>query len=139
MCTAFWESGGLALSGGMDGKIWLWSMPEDPANTNQCIGGDMFHAGCYDNHTDAVWDIQVHPKDDFLISASADGTVKLWKLGNPQSFKRNFVFTNGKEKEHTVPTSVAWINTAPDQFAATYVSGQVTFFQFQNNHILINI
>lgn len=32
-------------------------------------------------HADAVWSIAYHSSDNRLVSASADGTIKLWEPG----------------------------------------------------------
>lgn len=35
--------------------------------------------GILSGHTDAVWNVAVHPDTEHAISCSADGTCKLWK------------------------------------------------------------
>ena len=37
-------------------------------------------------HTDAIWDLAVHPTSGLLLSCASDGTCRLWnhQLTNPQ-------------------------------------------------------
>ena len=37
-------------------------------------------------HQNAIWDLTVHPIQDLLISAGADGVCKLWKPFNVAEF-----------------------------------------------------
>ena len=37
-------------------------------------------------HQNAIWDLVVHPTQDLLISAGADGVCKLWKPFNVAEF-----------------------------------------------------
>ena len=44
------------------------------------------HRGVLQGHSDAVWDLAVHPKSGLLLSCGADGSVRLWNhtLTSPQ-------------------------------------------------------
>ena len=33
-----------------------------------------------EGHTDAVWDLAVHPFQSLVLSASADATIRLWNI-----------------------------------------------------------
>jgi len=72
---------GVIFSGSLDATIRVWQTPPptydtyssyDPSMTLETLIG----------HTDSVWDVALLPSRDYeegyLVSASADGTVKVW-------------------------------------------------------------
>lgn len=72
---------GVIFSGSMDATIRVWQTPPatydtysayDPSMTLETLIG----------HTDSIWDVALLPSRDYeegyLVSASADGTIKVW-------------------------------------------------------------
>ena len=49
-----------------------------------------------EGHTDAVWDIAAHPSANVCISASADGTVKIWKYTESKPLVSSLVHPQSK-------------------------------------------
>lgn len=41
---------------------------------------DSFGVKTMTDHTDAVWDLAMHPSLPILLSASSDGTVRMWDI-----------------------------------------------------------
>ncbi|KAL3115423.1 hypothetical protein niasHT_020096 [Heterodera trifolii] len=74
--------GETCYTGGLDGTICCWTVPQmtggldiyqtfDPSVLQERLCG----------HTDAVWCLCFHSASNRLISASADGTIKIWIVG----------------------------------------------------------
>uniref|UniRef100_A0A914I4P5 Striatin N-terminal domain-containing protein n=1 Tax=Globodera rostochiensis TaxID=31243 RepID=A0A914I4P5_GLORO len=73
--------GETCYTGGLDGKICCWTVPAtggldiyqtfDPSVLQERLCG----------HTDAVWCLCFHSASNRLISASADGTIRIWIVG----------------------------------------------------------
>ena len=64
-------------------------------------------------HSDAVWDVKAHPTMPWVLSASADGSLKLWDVSN-FSLKSTFWYGGSKpnsgDSEFKAPTSICWGN-----------------------------
>ncbi|KAI3422617.1 hypothetical protein GPALN_013117 [Globodera pallida] len=73
--------GETCYTGGLDGNICCWTVPAtggldiyqtfDPSVLQERLCG----------HTDAVWCLCFHSASNRLISASADGTIRIWIVG----------------------------------------------------------
>jgi striatin 1/3/4 len=64
-------------------------------------------------HSDAVWEIELHETAPLLISASADGSLKLWDIQN-FALKSTYWFSGAVKSAGSVfesPTSVCWNNS----------------------------
>ncbi|WVQ77197.1 hypothetical protein IAR50_006880 [Cryptococcus sp. DSM 104548] len=110
------------FSASLDSTIRLWKLPPhdhdpyapwDPSTAIQTLVG----------HTEAVWDICLLPSREIakpgkeatearLVSASADGSVKLWERSGSSEWKLSKSFNSfGKDaKGVVVPTSLAVYN-----------------------------
>lgn len=121
----------LLYSGGQDGTIRVWEVPfaelVDPYSN---IGGKNFCVGVWEGHQDAVWSLSHNPVSDSMLSASADGSVMLWKLPGVGDSSE---LTNHPVKKYNLigdltPTACAWVQTDLEYFAAGYNSHFLTIF-----------
>lgn len=62
-----------------------------PMVSNSCLislspTDPQLNMGELKGHTDAIWDLAVHPTSGFLLSCASDGSCRLWnhQLTNPQ-------------------------------------------------------
>lgn len=105
-------SGDRCISGSLDSTIRVWNLPNCNVDPYDAYDPDVL-AHVLVGHTDAIWDLAVqaanganirHPN---LLSCSADGTVRLWSIGEVPSFKETFKF------DSTIPTSVDFVRSGP--------------------------
>ncbi|KAF8324741.1 WD40-repeat-containing domain protein, partial [Amanita rubescens] len=89
-CVRFSSQGPLLASGGDDGYIFIWSLPETQFTHK-------FHAGQGPIVALEWFDYPNSVDVRHLVSAGADGTIKLWKLSNHQ---HTFI---GMHEVHEVP------------------------------------
>ncbi|VDL81843.1 unnamed protein product [Nippostrongylus brasiliensis] len=68
-------------------------------------------------HKDAIWSIAYHSSDNRLVSASSDGTVRLWEPGN---FGEPLLRSIDAPSSGLVPTSVDFVSTEPSQLLTAY-------------------
>lgn len=77
MCLAISGTGEHCYSGGLDGKIHCWNVPNSNIDPYDLFEPDVLSATLH-GHTDAVWGLAELQSQQQLLSCSADGTVKLW-------------------------------------------------------------
>jgi WD40 repeat protein len=69
----FFADGGVVATGGQDGTVSIWGLPTmNPLLTINA-------------HSNWVWDVARSPNDAFLASASADRSIKIWKIETDSS------------------------------------------------------
>nr|POF06166.1 wd repeat domain-containing protein 83 [Quercus suber] len=59
-------------SGSEDGFIYFWG-------SGRCICGVKFPCSSFRAHSSVVTSVSYHPKDNCMITASVDGTIRVWK------------------------------------------------------------
>ncbi|PIO74552.1 Striatin family protein [Teladorsagia circumcincta] len=65
-------------SGGKDGVICCWNVPSTTGDPYEAYDPKVLSERLR-GHRDAIWSIAYHSSDNRLVSASADGTVRLWE------------------------------------------------------------
>lgn len=69
----FFADGSVVATGGQDGTVSIWGLPTmNPLLTINA-------------HSNWVWDVARSPNDAFLASASADRSIKIWKIETDSS------------------------------------------------------
>lgn len=102
----------MAYTGGLDGTVRSWLLP--PPNNDPYDKYDARYLNeTLTGHRDAVWSVAVHASDNRLVTASADGTIKLWEpgSGNNQPMLKSFA----PPAPHQVPVAVDFVSTEPQQ------------------------
>lgn len=126
---------GCIFSGSLDSTIRIWKLPaanndpfgrHDPANAVQTLEG----------HGEAVWDLVLLPSreptgkggaENRLVSASADGSVKLWQLEDGKwSLKTSHAF------EKNVPTCLAVFNLDYSKVLVGLTDGTVVLWDVES-------
>ncbi|KAM7399290.1 hypothetical protein PAMP_018571 [Pampus punctatissimus] len=117
------EDGESCYSGGLDGTIRCWKMPDlnvdpydnyDPGIESSVLAG----------HEDSVWGLTYSAVHHRLASCSADGTIRLW---DPQNSSPCLSVFN-KEREHGTPTSVAFVASDPNQVVVSFDGGETLLY-----------
>lgn len=118
----------------MDSTIRIWNIP--PLSTPNFAANDPSIAiTTLVGHSDAVWDIQPHRVASLLISASADGSMKLWDVQNP-GLKSTYWY-GGATKSTSAdesPTSVCWVNS--NQFVTSFKNSIIKLFDMESRAAL---
>lgn len=117
----------MCFSGSADSTIICWSIPPldiDPYGpyNSENLGGILVA------HTDAVWDLAVQTGSLQLLSASADGTCRLWSPTLKSPLLNTY--TPGEEG-NGVPTSIDFIRTETSQMIAAYSTAQCFIFDLE--------
>lgn len=116
LCLAMSTNGDQCYSGGLDGVINCWNLPNSNIDPYDSYDPDVLKCSL-EGHTDAVWRLAVNHTKGNLVSASSDGTVKLW---SPQS-KIPLLNTYSNETEG-IPTSVDFVRDETDKIVVSYKS-----------------
>uniref|UniRef100_A0A8C7LZT5 Striatin 4 n=1 Tax=Oncorhynchus kisutch TaxID=8019 RepID=A0A8C7LZT5_ONCKI len=123
LSLAMGEDGDSCYSGGLDGTVRCWKIPDinvdpydnyDPGIESSVLLG----------HEDSVWSLTYSAAHHRLASCSADGTVRIW---DPQNSAPCLSVFN-KEKEHGTPTSVAFVNSDPNQAVVSFDGGETLLY-----------
>ncbi|MGH0114920.1 UNVERIFIED_CONTAM: hypothetical protein FKN15_065844 [Acipenser sinensis] len=134
LSLAMGDSGDCCYSGGLDGSVRCWKIPElnvdpydnyDPSIENSVLAG----------HTDAVWGLAFSPALHRLVSCSADGTIRIWDTSETPACLSVF----NKDKEHGIPTSVAFVNSDPTQGVVSYRGGETLLYDLNTEQSILEL
>uniref|UniRef100_A0A8C7LZW8 Striatin 4 n=1 Tax=Oncorhynchus kisutch TaxID=8019 RepID=A0A8C7LZW8_ONCKI len=132
LSLAMGEDGDSCYSGGLDGTVRCWKIPDinvdpydnyDPGIESSVLLG----------HEDSVWSLTYSAAHHRLASCSADGTVRIW---DPQNSAPCLSVFN-KEKEHGTPTSVAFVNSDPNQAVVSFDGGETLLYDLTTEQRLL--
>ncbi|VDM45365.1 unnamed protein product [Toxocara canis] len=73
-------TGDMCYTGGFDGVICCWSVPSVNTDIYDTYDSKVLNEKLK-GHGDAIWSVAYHSSDNRLVSASADGTIRLWEPG----------------------------------------------------------
>jgi striatin 1/3/4 len=109
---------GSLFSADSSGMVRLWTLPESySAETERNLGLHQWRA-----HTDAVWSVCFNENDSCLLTSSADGCVKLWRV--PVEYRANgpqcksFAYPGSGY----IPTVCSWVPANLRYFVVGYAS-----------------
>ncbi|KAK6027768.1 WD domain, G-beta repeat protein [Ostertagia ostertagi] len=86
-------------------------------------------------HRDAIWSIAYHSSDNRLVSASSDGTVRLWEPGN---FGEPLLRSLDAPSAGLIPTSVDFVSTEPSQLLTAYTSSTATITDIETGATILS-
>jgi striatin 1/3/4 len=134
LSLAMSPTGESCYSGGMDGTIRCWNIPNSNIDPYDSFDPSVLQATLA-GHSDAVWGLSMHNSKMQLLSCSSDGTVKLW---NPNG-KTPLLHTFRVESETGVPTSVDFVQCEPSQMVVTYTSANAYIFDIEKSKPVISL
>ena len=136
---------GMAISAGSDGTIRLWAIPDHTHQSDSKYEYSRYAVTDIHGHMDGIWDIRLHHIRPIMCSAGADGLVNIWDLDSiddaylkakdVQKLRKSAFSFNGLNEQlqcvDVVPTSVDFIPSNPNHFAASFSNSQVKVFDFE--------
>eukprot|EP00002_Diphylleia_rotans_P027275 TRINITY_DN5465_c0_g2_i4.p1 TRINITY_DN5465_c0_g2~~TRINITY_DN5465_c0_g2_i4.p1 ORF type:complete len:496 (+),score=107.86 TRINITY_DN5465_c0_g2_i4:44-1531(+) len=120
-------------SGGSDCVIRKWKMvpcsdeaykPYGKATHNQ-----IKH---YSGHFDAIWDLIAVPNNNNVISASADGTVRVWNMEKEAALMSTFQYPKDGDEAY-LPTSISLMPDNYNQVAVGYSCNSLAVVDLERN------
>uniref|UniRef100_A0A0N5AW51 WD_REPEATS_REGION domain-containing protein n=1 Tax=Syphacia muris TaxID=451379 RepID=A0A0N5AW51_9BILA len=126
-------TGDMCYTGGFDGVICCWSIPSmnseiydpfDPRVLTQKLKG----------HTNVIWSLAYHSSDNRIISAGADGTIRLWDIGASEPL----VNTYNPPIPNANPTSVDSVSTEPQQLVASYTGSKAVILDLETGRSVLS-
>eukprot|EP00735_Rhodelphis_limneticus_P004342 TRINITY_DN15921_c0_g1::TRINITY_DN15921_c0_g1_i1::g.22464::m.22464 TRINITY_DN15921_c0_g1::TRINITY_DN15921_c0_g1_i1::g.22464 ORF type:complete len:263 (+),score=54.84,sp/A5D7H2/STRN3_BOVIN/40.84/1e-62,WD40/PF00400.27/0.28,WD40/PF00400.27/4.9e-06,WD40/PF00400.27/59,WD40/PF00400.27/3.3e-09,WD40/PF00400.27/1.8e+03,WD40/PF00400.27/0.0015,Nucleoporin_N/PF08801.6/4.8e+02,Nucleoporin_N/PF08801.6/0.028,Nucleoporin_N/PF08801.6/0.17 TRINITY_DN15921_c0_g1_i1:528-1316(+) len=122
----------VCYSAGADATIRVWELPGASEEPYACLGNSIAHKeDCFVGHTDAVWEIVEHPVREWLLSASSDGSVRLWSLDAPSPLLMTYRHMTRADTEFAIPTSVTPLHTDLNKILVGYATGEVLLFDIE--------
>jgi len=132
LSLAIASSGDLCFSGGIDSTIRVWNMPNPSVDPYDCFDPSVL-AATLRGHTDAVWSLAYNTSRQQLLSASSDGTVKLWSpVSKTQSLLRSF-------ENEAMPTSVDWVKDDLSHMVAAYTNADCVIYDIETGNPVIKL
>ncbi|XP_058445823.1 striatin-3 isoform X3 [Malaya genurostris] len=134
LCLAMSATGEQCYSGGLDGAINCWNLPNSNIDPYDSYDPEVLKC-TLDGHTNAVWGLAVNHAKNSLVSCSADGTVKLWTPSGkiPQL---NTTFTSETEG---VPTSVDFVRDQTDRIVVAYSSTHCIIYDTETGRQVVKL
>ncbi|CAH0750259.1 unnamed protein product [Diatraea saccharalis] len=119
------------FSGGLDGTIRVWNLPPPTADPydpyDPAVQGPVLR-----EHTDAVWSLAAaHGR---LLSASADGTARLWAPRVP----RPLLSTLRDEQAAAAPAAADFADSAT-RAAVVYVDGTLVLYDLETGQAVLRV
>uniref|UniRef100_A0A4W5JVD2 Striatin 4 n=1 Tax=Hucho hucho TaxID=62062 RepID=A0A4W5JVD2_9TELE len=157
LSLAMGEDGDSCYSGGLDGTVRCWKIPDinvdpydnyDPGIESSVLLG----------HEDSVWSLTYSATHHRLASCSADGTVRIWDPQNSAPCLSVFNKEKGEHvcfcvcvcvcyistlssppppSEHGTPTSVAFVNSDPDQAVVSFDGGETLLYDLNTEQSIM--
>lgn len=134
LCLAMSATGEQCYSGGLDGAINCWNLPNSNIDPYDSYDPEVMKC-TLDGHTNAVWGLAVNHTKNSLVSCSADGTVKLWSPSGkiPQL---NTTFTSDTEG---IPTSVDFVRDQTDRIVVAYSSTHCIIYDTETGRQVVKL
>jgi striatin 1/3/4 len=128
-------TGEFCYSGGIDGTICCWNVPNLGIDPYDAYDPSVLHSRLL-AHTDAVWGLSMHGAKSHLLSCSADGTVRLW---NPAASHTPLLNTFRLDEDKGIPTSIDFVNDEPNRMLAAYSTNVAYVFDMEHAKPLVTL
>uniref|UniRef100_A0A3B3X1S0 Striatin N-terminal domain-containing protein n=1 Tax=Poecilia mexicana TaxID=48701 RepID=A0A3B3X1S0_9TELE len=126
------SSGAQCFSGGSDGTIQSWNTPSPNVDPYDSYEASVLR-GALRGHSDAVWRLVYSSPHHRLLSASADGTVRLWNAADVSPALAVF---NGNG-DLGVATSVDLVSSDPAYMVTSFDSGHIGLFNMETQQLVL--
>ena len=115
-------------SGGADCEIRSWKIAPVDVDKFSNVSLCNFSGTSLIGHTDVVWSLATHSTSSLLLSASADGTCRLWNLTSMTCVSTILHPTN----IFAIPTCAEFLRNDLAKCIVSYHDGSTHIFDIQN-------
>ncbi|XP_049826044.1 striatin-3 isoform X2 [Aethina tumida] len=122
LCLAISGSGEHCYSGGLDGVINCWNIPNSNIDPYDLFEPDILST-TLQGHSDAIWGLSVLNSRQHVISCSADGSVKLWAPHSKVQYLNTFT-----SEQDGIPSSVDFTRDDTNRVVASFSSSHCVVF-----------
>lgn len=134
---------GCVYSGSSDGSIGIWGLPDRNIAPYSKYEYHNYHIMDHVSHSDAVWDIKLHPLKALMVSSSADGLVNCLDLNelyggsvnNPLKASISidgFVKRNEFKQPKSIPTCSDFLHSDINKLIVSYDNSQLKLFDIES-------
>ncbi|XP_028648737.1 striatin-4 [Erpetoichthys calabaricus] len=134
LSLAMGENGDFCYSGGLDGSVRCWKIPDLNVDPYDNYDPSVQHSMMI-GHTDAVWGLAFSLNQRRLASCSADGSIRIWD----DSVTPACLSVFNKDKEYGIPTSVAFVNSDPTQVVASFNGGETVLYDLNSEQSILQL
>lgn len=122
------------FSAGADGHLRVWELPDLSLNDPYAERGKAinFDLAVLKGHTDAIWDVALHPTLSLVLTASADESIKLWDFGASKGQELKLTVPYFEADKSVVPTSLCFLPNEPQKWVAGYASSSLGIFDTES-------
>ncbi|XP_044144483.1 striatin isoform X2 [Bufo gargarizans] len=134
LCVVMSTNGEQCYSGGTDGVIQSWNTPNPNVDPYDSYDPSVLR-GAFEGHTDAIWGLVYSAAHQRLLSASADGTVRVWNA--LEAAPALSIFNDNQELG--IPSSVDLVSSDPAHMVASFDSGHTSIFNMETRQKVLTL
>ncbi|XP_053567803.1 striatin isoform X2 [Bombina bombina] len=134
LCVVMSTNGEQCYSGGTDGLIQSWNTPNPNVDPYDSYEPTVLR-GAFEGHTDAVWGLVYSAAHQRLLSASADGTIRVWNAA--EALPALSIFN--EDLELGIPSSVDLVSSDPALIVASFNSGHTSIFNMETRQKVLTL
>lgn len=132
------SSGQLAFSADISGVLRVWEVPL-PGDVEPYGPASNFSIVAWKAHYDSIWSLAHHDTENLLLSASSDGTVRLWVVPDLEECKglriaglSHIPQTSFCLSPEAIPAVVTWVDQS-SKFVVGYTQKFLAVFDSNTN------
>ncbi|XP_075718969.1 striatin isoform X3 [Rhinoderma darwinii] len=134
LCVVMSNNGEQCYSGGTDGVIQSWNTPNPNVDPYDSYDPSVLR-GAFEGHTDAIWGLVYSTAHQRLLSASADGTLRVWNALEAAPALSIF----NENQELGIPSSVDLVSSDPAHMVASFDSGHTSIFNLETRQKVLTL
>ncbi|KAM3931920.1 striatin isoform 2-T2 [Leptodactylus fuscus] len=134
LCVVMSNNGEQCYSGGTDGIIQSWNTPNPNVDPYDSYDPSVLR-GAFEGHTDAIWGLVYSTAHQRLLSASADGTIRVWNALEAAPALSVF----NENQELGIPSSVDLVSCDPAQMVSSFDSGHTSIFNMETRQKVLTL
>ncbi|XP_040206794.1 striatin isoform X1 [Rana temporaria] len=134
LCVVMSNNGEQCYSGGTDGIIQSWNTPNPNVDPYDSYDPSVLR-GAFEGHTDAVWGLVYSASHQRLMSASADGTIRVWNA--LEASPALTIFNDNQELG--IPSSLDLVSSDPAHMVASFSSGHTSIFNMETHQKVLTL
>ncbi|KAG9484108.1 striatin isoform X3 [Eleutherodactylus coqui] len=134
LCVVMSNNGEQCYSGGTDGLIQSWNTPNPNVDPYDSYDPSVLR-GAFEGHTDAIWGLVYSTAHQRLLSAAADGTIRVWNA--LEAAPALSIFNDNQELG--IPSSVDLVSSDPAHMVASFDSGHTSIFNMETRQKVLTL